>query len=97
MQVSYLHYFEVQVDEPDFPAIRRRVVRTVGSRRAQVTLGALLDQVEHTHQPVTITRYGRPSAVLVSAEQARWLDLIESDPEVRALLDAVLRQRSRGR
>ncbi len=79
------------------PAVRRRTVRRVGSRQAQVSLGALLDQVEHTGEQVTITRYGRASAVLVSLDDARWLALIRSDPEVRALLHAVERQRSLGR
>ncbi|MFF4778813.1 type II toxin-antitoxin system Phd/YefM family antitoxin [Microtetraspora fusca] len=46
---------------------------------ARDALSALVDQVERTHDRVTITRHGRPSAVLISAED---LDALEETLDI---------------
>lgn len=40
----------------------------------KATLSAVLDDVESTHERVTITRHGRPSAVLLAAEDLAALE-----------------------
>ncbi|MEU8247607.1 type II toxin-antitoxin system Phd/YefM family antitoxin [Nonomuraea sp. NPDC048916] len=37
-------------------------------QEAREKLGVLVAQVHHAHRPVTITRHGKPEAVLVSAD-----------------------------
>ena len=53
-------------------------------------LSAIVDEVSATHQPVTITRHGRPAAVMIAPEDLEaladtltWL----ADPENAAELD----------
>ncbi|WP_067124595.1 type II toxin-antitoxin system Phd/YefM family antitoxin [Microtetraspora malaysiensis] len=66
---------------------------------ARDALSALVDQVERTHDRVTITRHGRPSAVLISAED---LDALEetldvlSTPGALAEIRAAQEEISRG-
>lgn len=45
-------------------------MKTITSTEAKTRLNALLAEVEHTGEPVTITNHGRPVAVL-SPAQAR--------------------------
>jgi prevent-host-death family protein len=35
---------------------------------AKTNLSALVDDLTHTHEPVTITKHGRPAAVLIAPE-----------------------------
>ena len=44
------------------------VVRTVPLSEAKDKLSALVDDAEATHEIITITRHGRPAAVLMAAE-----------------------------
>ena len=52
---------------------------TIPLGEARDTLSALVDQVERTHDRVTITRHGRRSAVLISAED---LDALEETLDI---------------
>ncbi|MGN9782308.1 type II toxin-antitoxin system Phd/YefM family antitoxin [Nonomuraea sp. ZG12] len=40
----------------------------IALQEAREKLGVLVAQVHHAHKPVTITRHGRPEAVLLSAD-----------------------------
>ena len=44
------------------------VVRTMPLSEAKDKLSALVDDAEATHEIITITRHGRPAAVLMAAE-----------------------------
>jgi prevent-host-death family protein len=47
-------------------------MRSIQIRQAKATFSALVEAAEQGH-PTTITRHGRPAAVLVSVEDARRL------------------------
>jgi prevent-host-death family protein len=52
-------------------------------------LSEMVDRVEHTHDRVTVTRNGRPAAVLISSDELESLeDTLEllSDPDALAEL-----------
>ena len=54
-------------------------------------LSEVVDQVEHQHARVTITKHGRPSAVLMSAEDLESLEEtleLLSDPDVMSRIRA---------
>lgn len=59
-------------------------MRTVQIRDAKARFSALVEAAEHG-QPTTITRHGRPAAVLVPVEDARRL-YPETDPSFADLL-----------
>lgn len=60
-----------------------RGMETMSLSEARRRLSSLLEQVENTHERVTVTRNGRPAAVLISPEELEaleeTLDLL-SDP-----------------
>jgi antitoxin YefM len=43
-------------------------MQTYPLSEAKTNLSALVDGVENTHEPVTITRHGKPAAVLIAPE-----------------------------
>ncbi|HYQ76057.1 type II toxin-antitoxin system Phd/YefM family antitoxin [Cellulomonas sp.] len=43
-------------------------MRTLPLNEVKTNLSAVLDEVQASHEPVTITRHGKPAGVLVSAE-----------------------------
>jgi antitoxin YefM len=43
-------------------------MQTYPMSEAKTNLSALVDEVESTHQPVTITRHGKAAAVLIAPE-----------------------------
>jgi prevent-host-death family protein len=45
--------------------------------KLQERLGEYLDRAEHRHERITITRNGKPSAVLISVADAELLDELE--------------------
>jgi len=53
-------------------------MESVGLREARERLGELVDQAQHKQVPTGITRYGRPFAVLVSAE---WYEAHKGDED----------------
>lgn len=64
-------------------------MRTIPLAEAKNTLSAVVEDVATTHQPVTITRHGRPAATLIATEDLE--TLLEtlawvSDPEHAAEL-----------
>ncbi len=59
-------------------------MKTMPLNEAKNSLSAVVEEVSSTHQPVTITRHGRPAATLIATEDLEiltetlaWL----SDPE----------------
>lgn len=69
-------------------------MRTVPLSEAKDKLSAMVEQAERTHEIVTITRHGRPAAVLMAAEDLEslhetlfWL----SQPGVRDDVDEARR------
>lgn len=59
-------------------------MRTIPLNEAKNSLSAVIEEVSSTHQPVSITRHGRPAATLIATEDLEilietlaWL----SDPE----------------
>ena len=72
---------------------------TVPLSEAKDKLSALVEQAERTHEIVTITRHGRPAAVLMAAadleslhETLFWL----SQPEIRKDIAAARRDAEAG-
>lgn len=66
---------------------------------AKDRLSALVDAAERTHEIVTITRHGRPAAVLIAADDLEslhetifWL----SQPGIREDIDEARRERGGG-
>ncbi|EGD55522.1 type II toxin-antitoxin system Phd/YefM family antitoxin [Gordonia neofelifaecis] len=64
---------------------------TVPLGEAKARLSALVDSAEQTHDRITITKHGKPAAVLISAddleeltETIHWL----SQPGIRETIDA---------
>lgn len=64
-------------------------MKTLPIHEAKAKLSAVVEEVNATHQPVTIMRHGRPAAVVISAED---LDVLTetlawlSDPDHAAEL-----------
>ena len=52
-------------------------METLSVSEARTTLKALVDRVDGTHERVTLTRNGRPAAVLISPDD---LESLEGDP-----------------
>jgi antitoxin YefM len=67
-------------------------METVPVSEARSTLRALVERVEGTHERVTLTRNGRPAAVLISPEDLEALEetlAVLSDPDLmRQLAEA---------
>lgn len=42
----------------------------IGIEEARKILGDLVDKVRYTHQPVTLTRHGKPAATLIPHDEA---------------------------
>ena len=64
-----------------------QIVKTVPLAEAKAKLSGLIDDVARRDERVTITKHGRPAAVLMSLEEATSLDAtleIMSDPEFYA-------------
>jgi antitoxin YefM len=62
---------------------------TLPLAEVKAKLSEMVDRVEHTHDRITVTRNGRPAAVLISPDELAsledTLDLL-SDPEAMAQL-----------
>jgi prevent-host-death family protein len=62
---------------------------TLPLAQVKAKLSEMVDRVEHTHDRITVTRNGRPAAVLISPDELDsledTLDLL-SDPEAMAQL-----------
>lgn len=68
-------------------------------RTAKDKLSGLIDQVERTHERVTITRNGRAAAMLVSPEDVASLEEtldVLSDPAILARLQTARAEIDRG-
>jgi len=67
-------------------------METVPVSEARSTLRALVERVEGTHERVTLTRNGRPAAVLISPDDLEALEetlAVLSDPDLmRQLAEA---------
>lgn len=62
---------------------------TLPLAQVKAKLSEMVDRVEHTHDRITVTRHGRPVAVLISPEELESLeDTLEllSDPEAMTQL-----------
>jgi prevent-host-death family protein len=74
-------------------------METVPLQEAREKLGVLVAQAHHAHRPVTITRHGKPEAVLVSAEDYATLrDKLRrlQDEEDRRVIREGIARRERG-
>ncbi len=64
---------------------------TLPLAEVKAKLSEMVDRVEHTHDRITVTRNGRPAAVLISPDELAsledTLDLL-SDPDAMAQLRA---------
>jgi antitoxin YefM len=63
---------------------------TLPLAQVKAKFSEMVDRVEHTHDRITVTRNGRPAAVLISPEELASLeDTLEllSDPEAMAELE----------
>ncbi|WP_123029541.1 type II toxin-antitoxin system Phd/YefM family antitoxin [Mycolicibacterium stellerae] len=74
-------------------------MRSIPLGEAKDKLSALVDDAETTHEIVTITKHGRPAAVLISAEDLEslqetvfWL----SQPGIRDTIAAAEREYAEG-
>ncbi len=72
-------------------------MRTVNALEVRNRLGALLDDLERTGEPVIVSKGRRPRAVLISIEdfQKRFVDR-QTEEQRRALLDRVRAARAAG-
>ncbi len=70
-------------------------MRTVNALEIRNRLGALLDDLERTGEPVIVSKGRRPRAVLISVEdfQRRFVDR-QTEERRQALLDRVLESRA---
>jgi len=48
-------------------------MKQIPLKEAKDSLSAVVDQVSTTHQPVTITKHGRPTATLIATEDLQTL------------------------
>lgn len=74
-------------------------MRSLPLSEAKDKLSGLVEEAETTHQIITITRHGRPAAVLMSSDDLEslhetlfWL----SEPGIRASIAAAEREHSAG-
>ncbi len=65
-------------------------METIPLSDVRKTLSSLVEQVETTHERVTVTRNGRPAAVLISPED---LEALEETLDVLSDLEAMKRLR----
>jgi len=66
-------------------------------REVRENLSRLLDEAEDTHEPVMITRYGRPAGYLIGYEILnRLLERLEELEDIRAMREAEAEWRTRG-
>jgi prevent-host-death family protein len=72
-------------------------MRTVNALEIRNRLGALLDDLERTGEPVIVSKGRRPRAVLISVEdfQRRFVDR-QTEDQRRALLERVKAARAAG-
>lgn len=64
---------------------------TLPLAEVKAKLSEMVDRVEHTHDRITVTRNGRPAAVLISPDELASLEEtleLLSDPEAMAQLRA---------
>lgn len=78
---------------PEAPRMTRiLVMRTDSLANVKANLSKIVDEVEGTHERVTITRNGRPAAVLVSPEDLdgllETLEILSTPGEVEAIRTA---------
>jgi prevent-host-death family protein len=73
-------------------------MKTLPLNEAKNTLSAVVEEVSTTHQPVTITRHGRPAATLIATEDLEtltetlaWLADPEHAAELAEARDAINR------
>ena len=62
---------------------------TLPLAEVKAKLSEMIDRVEHTHDRITVTRNGRPAAVLISLDELASLEEtleLLSDPEAMAQL-----------
>jgi antitoxin YefM len=65
-------------------------METLSVSEARTTLKTLVDRVDGTHERVTLTRNGRPAAVLISPDDLESLEeslAVLSDPALMRQLD----------
>lgn len=75
-------------------------VKTLPLTEARKDLSKIVDEVSTLHEHVTITRQGRPAAVVMSADEFEsWRETIEilSDPEAMAAIERGRRDVRAGR
>ena len=75
-------------------------MRTLPLTEARKDLSKLVDEVTSAHEHVTITRQGRPAAVVMSADEFEsWQETLEilADPETMASLKRAERDIKAGR
>ena len=66
-------------------------------REVRENLSRLLDEAKDTHEPVMITRYGRPAGYLIGYEILnRLLERLEELEDIRAMREAEAEWRARG-
>lgn len=74
-------------------------MKTLSVAEVRTSLRELLDDVERTHERVAITRYGKTSAVLISADDLESLEEtldIMGDPELVAAIAEGLAEAAAG-
>ncbi len=75
------------------------VMETLPLAEIKARLSEIVDRVQEQHERVTLTRNGRPAAVLMSPDDLEALeDTLEllSDPEARAQLERARQEIARG-
>jgi prevent-host-death family protein len=75
-------------------------MKTMPFTEARKDLSKILDEVSKVHEHITITRQGKPSAVVMSADEFEsWQETIEilDDPEAMASIRRGLRDIKAGR
>ena len=75
-------------------------MKTLPLTEARKDLSKIVDEVAGVHEHITITRQGKPAAVVMSADEfASWQETIEilDDPEAMAAIRRGLRDVKAGR
>jgi len=75
-------------------------MKTLPLTEARKDLSKIVDEVANIHEHITITRQGKPAAVVMSADEfASWQETIEilDDPEAMAAIRRGLRDVKAGR
>jgi prevent-host-death family protein len=90
--------------EPPLAALYRDLynddVKTLPLTEARKDLSKIVDEVTNVHEHITITRQGKPAAVVMSADEFEsWQETIEilDDPEAMAAIRRGLRDIKAGR